>query len=824
MTKRKISVRAAARAAISEDRKVRDATKQSLESAKRLSEKVAAQAAKGGKLSADSFQNFVANIGIGTDNISSAGTYGFNPITRVRTQLEWMHRGSWLAGAAVDAPADDMTRGGVDVLGTTEPDDIEALDECAEDLVIWGRLNETIKWSRLYGGALAVLMIEGQDWSKPLRVETVGPGQFKGLLVLDRWMVEPTLENLVTEAGPDIGLPKFYRVTAQAPALPNITIHYSRCIRMEGLDLPYWQKLQENLWGLSVIERLYDRMLAFDSATQGAAQLVYKAYVRTYKIDGLRQVIAAGGDALQGLMQYASALKWQGIEGITLLDGLDEMEAMQSPSFTGIAEALAQFAQQLSGALEIPLVRLFGQSPAGFSSGDSELKQYYDTVLQRQNRMLKRGVVLTYRVMAQSCQIKLPQGFRVKFKSLWQLTEKEKADTANTVVQAVTQAVEAGLQTQQGGMKELRQSSAHTGIFSNITDADISAASEEVPPPPAEQVMEQQEGDDEESDDNKVGSEPRAPKQPGAKAGDAEFNESEHPRKDDGKFGKGSGGGASAAMHTTTVKGGVRTTAEGAPLPAHIQSLKLPPAWTDVRYSADPGAKLLAVGRDSKGRPQSVYSAEFQKTQAAAKFARVKELSAKFAAIQQQNAKLRKSEVPRVRDSADALALIMATGIRPGSDEDTGAAVKAYGATTLEGRHVVKAGAGCVLKFVGKKGVALNIPVEDRDVAAMLLKRAASAGAGGKLFPATSDKALLEHAHSMDGGGFKTKDFRTHLGTATALFEVSQVKEPPKDDKEYRRMVMEIAKKVSAKLGNTPTIALQSYINPAVFAPLQVMK
>src|SRR5690348_17001368 len=78
-------------------------------------------------VSRDSFQNFMAKFGIGTDNLTSAGTYGFNPITRQRTILEWAHRGNWLSGCAVDIIADDMTRAGVDIVGNLKPEQIEQL-------------------------------------------------------------------------------------------------------------------------------------------------------------------------------------------------------------------------------------------------------------------------------------------------------------------------------------------------------------------------------------------------------------------------------------------------------------------------------------------------------------------------------------------------------------------------------------------------------------------------------------------------------------------------------------------------------------------------
>ena len=182
----------------------------------------------------DSFQNFAAALGMQTSNLMAQSTYGFNPITRIRTLLEWIHRGSWIGGVAIDIVADDMTKAGVDFKGEIEPDDIEKINEEAVNLGVWNSVNDTIKWSRLYGGALGVLLVEGQNLATPFRVETVGRGQFRGILAMDRWQVEPSLENLVQDWGPHFGLPMYYRVTQDAPALFGQRIHYTRCMRLRA--------------------------------------------------------------------------------------------------------------------------------------------------------------------------------------------------------------------------------------------------------------------------------------------------------------------------------------------------------------------------------------------------------------------------------------------------------------------------------------------------------------------------------------------------------------------------------------------------------------
>lgn len=447
------------------------------------------------KFTADSFQNFAARVGLGAGSQHDQSGYGFNYLSRNRTKLEAMYRSSWVVGQVVDVVADDMTREGINMRGLETPEDAEEINQELDRLQVWDKLNETIKWSRLYGGAIAVMLIDGQNVSTPLNTNTVGKDQLKGLLVLDRWMVVPTLEDLVTDFGPHYGMPRFYDVITDSVGFCNQRIHHSRVIRMDGVKLPYWQSIAENLWGQSVIERLEDRLTIFDSATLGSGQLVYKAHLRTYKVDKLRDIIAAGGRAYEALVKQIDQIRmWQSNEGMTLMDSRDAFETHQY-SFTGLDNLLMQFGQQIAGATGIPLVRLFGQSPAGFSAtGESDLSNYYDNINQQQEGRMRTPLQTLLEVVSLSVMGKpLPDSFKFDFASLWQIDEKTKADVANTVVDAVTKAEESGLISRQTAIKELRQSSETTGIFSHITDKEIEDAKDDPPPPRSEL-------DDEESD------------------------------------------------------------------------------------------------------------------------------------------------------------------------------------------------------------------------------------------------------------------------------------------------------------------------------------
>lgn len=436
----------------------------------------------------DSFINFQHKLGIGADNPLSTASYGFNPITRNRNLLEWIHRGSWLGGVAVDVLADDMTRGGVDMLGQLAPDAGELLQKAATSMGVWSTINEGLRWGRLYGGSIVIALIDGQDLRQPLRLQGVTRGQFKGLLTLDRWMVDPTLEDLVTDFGPHLGLPKYYRVQTNAPALRGQAVHHSRVmIRHVGIELPYQQRLIENLWGLSVLERLYDRMIAFDSASTGMAQLIYKSYIRTLKVKNLREVVAQGGKALDGLTAYVDMMRrFQGIEGMTVIDGDDEVDVQQHSAMTGMSDALDRFGQQIAGALQMPLTRLFGVSGGGLNgTNDSDMRLYYDQVRQRQIKDMQTGVTNIHRLIAASEGIQLPPDFSIEFRSLWELSDGDKATIAGQVTTAVTKAMEDGVIGQKTALKELKQSSRRTGIFTNITDEMITLATDDTGPPPS---------------------------------------------------------------------------------------------------------------------------------------------------------------------------------------------------------------------------------------------------------------------------------------------------------------------------------------------------
>lgn len=472
------------------------------------------------KKTSDGFRNFAMRLGVaapgegsGEQNVLSDGTFKFNLITRNRILLEAAYRGSWIVGRVVDCAAEDMTKAGIIITTNEGADKIQDFKVQFSRLQIWQRVKDTTGWGRLYGGAIGVFQIDGQDLQSPLDPETIEKGQFRGIAVYDRWQLNPVLSEIIEE-GPDIGLPAYYDIvlgnnlnqpaqvpgdgsqsnagqmpgqTAGAPnAYGRVRVHHTRCFRMGGHKLPFFQAITEMMWDESIIERMWDRLIEFETATAAAGGLIGRALLRTIGIENFREVLSSGGEAARGMIESFEYMRqFQTSEGLTLLDKNDTF-ATTAYSFAGLSDILERFGEQLSGASETPLVRLFGQTPGGLnSSGDSDIRNYYDSINAKQESYLRNPVEMIIKILWRSTfDDAAPKDLSFIFTPLWQMTAKDKSDITAQNTNSIIIAHEAGLVSTPTAMKELKQASADTGVFTNITDEEITEAENEPPPSP----------------------------------------------------------------------------------------------------------------------------------------------------------------------------------------------------------------------------------------------------------------------------------------------------------------------------------------------------
>ena len=248
-----------------------------------------------------------------------------------------------------------------------------------------------------------------------------------------------------------------------------------------------------------------------------------------------------------------------------------------------------------------------------------------------------------------------------------------------------------------------------------------------------------------------------------------------------------------------------------------LNAIALPPAYVDAWYSPSPDGHILATGYDDKGRKQYRYHPDFRAHQEAKKFEGVSLFGRTLPLIRSRVEKdLAARDTGHDRAVAAIVRLLDEGHIRIGNDTYA-KANKSYGASTLTMRHTELDGEHLTFRYLGKSSKEQEVEVDDPALARFVEDM--SDLPGQRLFQWCEDGGEPHAVHSHDvneylretsGEAFTAKSFRTWaasvvafttLATGTGDLSIKAVAEAASDD-----------------LGNTPTIARNSYIHPAVVA------
>ncbi|WP_445178252.1 DNA topoisomerase IB [Pseudomonas sp. McL0111] len=252
-----------------------------------------------------------------------------------------------------------------------------------------------------------------------------------------------------------------------------------------------------------------------------------------------------------------------------------------------------------------------------------------------------------------------------------------------------------------------------------------------------------------------------------------------------------------------------------------INSLAVPPAYSDVWICADPRGHLQATGIDARGRKQYRYHPRWREVRDADKYSRLREFGLALPKLRKQLETLLSAPgFSRDKVMATVITLLDATLIRVGNTQyarDN----RSYGLTTLRSRHVEVNGSAIQFQFRGKSGIEHQITVKDRRLA-RIIKRCLEIP-GQNLFQyldengerhTVSSHDVNTYLQTLTGADFTAKDYRTWAGSALALAVLRELQW--ESEAEAKRHVVEMVKGVAKQLGNTPAVCRKCYIHPAV--------
>ncbi len=432
----------------------------------------------------DAFRNAVARLGINIPSPLEGTEYVMQRMTRDYATLNALYRESWIIRRIISVVPADMLKNWITITSQIEPELLDRYKRELRKTQLLAKLKQGLQWGRLYGGALGIMLVAGQGehLSEPLSLEMMVPGDFKGLMIFDRWNGISPSSELVDDINDDeYGLPKYYQVTDPAHGT-LIKVHHSRCIRFTGNDLPYWEQMAEIYWGASIVESIFDELKKRDNVSWNIAQLTFMANLRVLKMNDLGQLLSMTDHESQAELYRTLQAQNHLMSnmGVQLMDAADSLETHQY-TFTGLAEVYQQFIMDISGAAEIPVTRLFGRSPSGLNAtGESDLQNYYDMIAEKQESHLRPILTKLLPVVFMSALGAVPDDLDFEFDPVAEPSDEERTDLAKSGTDVVVAAVNAGLVSPRTGLKELKQQSERTGMWTNITDEDIEKASDDI--------------------------------------------------------------------------------------------------------------------------------------------------------------------------------------------------------------------------------------------------------------------------------------------------------------------------------------------------------
>lgn len=229
------------------------------------------------------------------------------------------------------------------------------------------------------------------------------------------------------------------------------------------------------------------------------------------------------------------------------------------------------------------------------------------------------------------------------------------------------------------------------------------------------------------------------------------------------------------------------------------------PAYRDVKINLNSNAKVLAIGRDDRDRPQYIYNPKQVKKRCNSKFKKLIKFGKNYDKITNHiEHDFSKRGESKNKQIAMILKIIMDCNFRIGNDRYT-RDNNSFGVSTLTCKHVKRKQNLVLIDFIGKKGVRNTCVVKNKKIRNNLLTQKKKKQSDDRIFvhDGVEIKSTDVNEYLKKLGNYTTKNFRT-WGANTELIRSLL------DDNDLTQSVDMVAQ----KLHHTSAICKKNYIDP----------
>jgi hypothetical protein len=343
-------------------------------------------------------------------------------------------------------------------------------------------------------------------------------------------------------------------------------LHLSRLPTFIGHVVPDLLKPAFSFGGLSLSQMAKPYVDIWLTTRESVGALIHSFSVMVLMTD-MQTILQSGGGPEGVLLRVAMFNALRDNQGTFVLNKATEDFKNVSASLSGLHELQAQAQEHMMSVVRIPDIKFTGINPSGLNaSTDGTMRAYYDTITAYQNRFMRPNLTRVVNFQQLSLFGRVDEEIIFDFEPLWEMSKKEEAELQKmdgerhqiyvdmgAIAPAEVRGIaiadpklpygdldpedvpdlreeeEAGLEPEGGRPQPLGEAGPGLGESPDKAAAPGGGDSNVIP-----------------FQDQAAGTRTRSPITTSGQAADAEFQEADHPRAPDGKFGSGSGASGKA--------------------------------------------------------------------------------------------------------------------------------------------------------------------------------------------------------------------------------------------------------------------------------------
>lgn len=395
---------------------------------------------------------------------SQARTYTKNRQLNDRT-LKVLYEDNWIVQKFIDQKTTDMLRLDREIKNST-PELDKAIEQFCKKYDVFNVLDEHNRFGRLYGDALimAVTEIDGAEDVNMEGMLDLSRERLVKFIVFDKQSYTPSTKVSDDITSPLFGMPVSYKINVGQ----GFTVNASRVHRLSCGSKSMTDKLKGGKQSLGVTEvaPLWQSLIAYDTAKTGISDMIEECKVDVIKIKDYNIAMAEGREA--DFIQLGLSMKTvKSLANVLMIDQDAEFETKEFAS-NWINEALKESRIDVAAAMGMPLTRAFGQSAAGFASGEEDNKIYYEHINSKQESQLRPAWNFIDKFLLDEIETDVRM-LDFDFPSIADRSEKEQAEILKIIIDSlkVLYDIDAVDAVQIAREIQLR------GIITTISDEDI---------------------------------------------------------------------------------------------------------------------------------------------------------------------------------------------------------------------------------------------------------------------------------------------------------------------------------------------------------------